>query len=183
MSGIESTKFSIEHIGNSIEYFLKKIEKLESEDYPEEVDFKERKGIFRLFSRKNDPIAKTLNALKNLKPLFYENDLAIEIEGIDACFKQTECVIKTQKNNVIKAINVDKWSSRDLALLLLSKQADYQLCSGWNHIHRGLLSPAGHGYMYVWKMAAALLLQSGFFNRKQVDEDLKNLTKEITEAG
>jgi hypothetical protein len=142
-----------------------------------------KKLLLRFFSKKNEPIVKSLDALQNLKPLFYENDLFIELEGIDACFLQTREVIKTQKDNVIKAISVDNWSARDVALLLLTKQADYQLCSGWNHIYRGLLSPRGHGYMYVYKMASALLIQSGFFTRQKVDEDIKTVMHEIAYAG
>lgn len=103
-------------------------------------------------------------------------------EGVaEALRRAMELVADTERT--VYSIRVDRQTPETLAAILLANAAGPLLSSGRYHVYRGVLSPAGHALLALWRRCNEFLVAEGKFPSEHRAEDEREMSSAIKNAG
>jgi hypothetical protein len=123
-----------------------------------------------------------LEALDELQPVFEKDGLIGNAAiGFSAIKPRLRAEIIEHPDIVRKAIQAD--TPRDCCLRAIAKITYADLCSGQDHVYRGMLSMAGEGKLAAYKVAMGELEKAGTCTAEDRQSAMRELEKEIREMG
>lgn len=84
---------------------------------------------------------------------------------------------------VIYSIRCDKMKPAHLALLLITKAADFGIQSGQYHVYRGVLDIVGNDMLKVFILASKAMEEHGFQPSAETTKDLAWIYSQVRELG
>lgn len=124
----------------------------------------------------------TLQALEDLVPTF-DSLTPSAPSTVKLIFDEARQAITRQSADTVASVRDDNWAPRDLALLLISKQAFAHATSGAHHVYRGTPSQTGRAIAAIYAMAGKLMVESGFIEPSEQQADQVALEKAMKEVG
>ena len=135
----------------------------------------------RLFKPKE--VKAALLALGLEQQRIYSNDAFMLHPAFDAIKGEVRDVLVKESEKTVASINKDGLSPRVLVLLIMTNVLDPKLSFGENHVYRGSLSMLGQGLLNLWSYATDQLLEEGFFDQHEAEDQKKYINDQIKKVG
>lgn len=127
-------------------------------------------------------VAITIAALEDLRPEYDSADVFYS-SAVDEVFKQAKKIIRADKKDVVDGIVKNGRNPAEIALTALWNVSNQAVSSGHYHVYRGILSDQGKGYLYVYTKTVDVLLEKGFIDKNEAENNRKSIQENIKSVG
>lgn len=136
----------------------------------------------KMFFSTSSEISAVLDAIATVRYEYASNDMRESVAAGETILEATKR-IKRDKVAIADFMKHEGRRPTHMALTIIFNISKEALSFGRYHVYRGVLSPEGLGYLYVYKKTLELLEEKGFMDEDDVELNLDIIRRNIKEVG